>query len=60
MRLADHTTLRLGGPARRFVRVGTEADLIDAVRNRLAGAAAPAAPRGGGSRSRRGPAPAAR
>jgi UDP-N-acetylmuramate dehydrogenase len=32
VRLADHTTLRLGGPARRFVRAGTEADLIDAVR----------------------------
>jgi UDP-N-acetylmuramate dehydrogenase len=30
--LADHTTLHLGGPARRFVRAGTEADLIDAVR----------------------------
>jgi UDP-N-acetylmuramate dehydrogenase len=32
VRLADHTTLRLGGPARRFVRAGTEADLIAAVR----------------------------
>ena len=32
MRLADHTTLRLGGPARRFVRAGTEAELIEAVR----------------------------
>ena len=32
MRLADHTTLRLGGPARRFVRAGTEKDLIEAVR----------------------------
>ena len=32
MNLADHTTLRLGGPARRFVRAGTEADLIEAVR----------------------------
>jgi UDP-N-acetylmuramate dehydrogenase len=32
VRLADHTTLRLGGPARRFVRAGTEADLIEAVR----------------------------
>jgi len=30
--LADHTTLHLGGPARRFVRAGTEADLIEAVR----------------------------
>jgi UDP-N-acetylmuramate dehydrogenase len=32
VRLADHTTLRLGGPARRFVRAGTDADLIGAVR----------------------------
>jgi len=32
VRLADHTTLRLGGPARRFVRAGTEAELIEAVR----------------------------
>ena len=32
MRLADHTTLRLGGPARRFVRAGTEEDLVEAVR----------------------------
>jgi UDP-N-acetylmuramate dehydrogenase len=32
VRLADYTTLRLGGPARRFVRAGTEADLIEAVR----------------------------
>jgi UDP-N-acetylmuramate dehydrogenase len=30
--LADYTTLRLGGPARRFVRAGTEEDLIEAVR----------------------------
>jgi len=30
--LADHTTLRLGGPARRFVRAGTEDELIEAVR----------------------------
>ena len=30
-RLADHTTLRLGGPARRWVRAETEADLIEAV-----------------------------
>jgi UDP-N-acetylmuramate dehydrogenase len=35
--LADHTTLRLGGPARRFVRAGTEADLIEAVRAADAG-----------------------
>jgi UDP-N-acetylmuramate dehydrogenase len=32
VRLAEHTTLRLGGPARRFVRAGTEQALIDAVR----------------------------
>ncbi len=29
--LADHTTLRLGGPARDWVRAGTEQELIDAV-----------------------------
>jgi UDP-N-acetylmuramate dehydrogenase len=29
--LADHTTLRLGGPAARFVRATTEADLVGAV-----------------------------
>jgi UDP-N-acetylmuramate dehydrogenase len=32
VRLADHTTLGLGGPARRFVRAGTDPDLIEAVR----------------------------
>jgi UDP-N-acetylmuramate dehydrogenase len=32
MRLADYTTLRLGGPARGFVRAGTEDELIEAVR----------------------------
>jgi UDP-N-acetylmuramate dehydrogenase len=31
-RLADHTTLRLGGPARAWVRATTEAELVDAVR----------------------------
>jgi UDP-N-acetylmuramate dehydrogenase len=31
VRLADHTTLRLGGPARRFVAAGTDRDLIEAV-----------------------------
>jgi UDP-N-acetylmuramate dehydrogenase len=31
-RLAEHTTLRLGGPARRFVRAGTSEDLVAAVR----------------------------
>ncbi len=30
--LADHTTLRLGGPARSWVRAETEEDLVDAVR----------------------------
>ena len=29
--LADHTTLRLGGPARDWVRATTEQELIDAV-----------------------------
>jgi UDP-N-acetylmuramate dehydrogenase len=32
VRLSDYTTLRLGGRARRFVRAGTEEDLIKAVR----------------------------
>ena len=32
MRLSDYTTLRLGGPARRFIQAGTEEDLIEAVR----------------------------
>ena len=32
MRLADYTTVRLGGPARGFVRAGTEDELIEAVR----------------------------
>ncbi len=31
-RLRDHTTLRLGGPARSWSRATTEADLLDAVR----------------------------
>ncbi len=30
--LRDHTTLRLGGPAARFVTASTEAELVDAVR----------------------------
>ncbi len=30
-RLADHTTLRLGGPATRWVRATTEQELVDAV-----------------------------
>jgi UDP-N-acetylenolpyruvoylglucosamine reductase len=46
--LADHTTLRLGGPARRFVRAGTEADLIEAVRA-ADGAGEPMLILGGGS-----------
>ncbi len=32
MRLADHTTIGLGGPARRFARADTEAALVEAVR----------------------------
>jgi UDP-N-acetylmuramate dehydrogenase len=32
VRLADHTTIGLGGPPRRFVRADTEAGLIEAVR----------------------------
>ena len=31
-RLADHTTLRLGGPARTWVRATSETELVDAVR----------------------------
>ena len=30
--LRDHTTLRLGGPARRWVKATTEAEVVDAVR----------------------------
>jgi UDP-N-acetylmuramate dehydrogenase len=37
VRLADHTTVRLGGPARAFLRAGTEAELIEAVRAADAG-----------------------
>ena len=48
MNLADCTTLRLGGPARRFVRAGTEAELIEAVRAADAGRA-PVLILGGGS-----------
>ena len=33
MKLADYTTVRLGGPARAFVRAETEPELIDAVRS---------------------------
>jgi UDP-N-acetylmuramate dehydrogenase len=48
MKLADFTTLRLGGPARSFVRAGTEAELIDAVRSADA-AGEPVLILGGGS-----------
>ena len=47
-RLADHTTLRLGGPARAWVRVTTEDALIDAVR-RADEAGEPVLVLGGGS-----------
>lgn len=47
-RLADLTTLRVGGPARRVVDVETEADLIDAVRTADA-AGEPLLVLGGGS-----------
>ena len=33
MRLADYTTIGLGGPARNFVRASTEEELIDSVRD---------------------------
>ncbi|WP_309649489.1 UDP-N-acetylmuramate dehydrogenase [Nocardioides sp.] len=46
--LADHTTLHLGGPARRFVVAGTEAELVDAVR-RADEAGEPLLVLGGGS-----------
>jgi UDP-N-acetylmuramate dehydrogenase len=46
--LADHTTLRLGGPARRMITVETEAELIDAVRD-LDTAGEPLLVLGGGS-----------
>jgi UDP-N-acetylmuramate dehydrogenase len=46
--LANHTTLRLGGPARRFVEVETEADLVEAVRS-LDARGEPALVLGGGS-----------
>ncbi len=48
MRLADYTTVRLGGPARGFVRAGTEEELIGAVRAADA-AGEPALILGGGS-----------
>lgn len=46
--LADHTTLRVGGPAREFVEARTETDLIDAVRDADA-AGTPVLVLGGGS-----------
>ena len=48
MRLADYTTVRLGGPARAFVRAETEPELIDAVRSADA-AGEPVLILGGGS-----------
>jgi UDP-N-acetylmuramate dehydrogenase len=47
-RLADHTTLRLGGPAQRWVRAGTETELVEAVREADA-RGEPALVLGGGS-----------
>jgi UDP-N-acetylmuramate dehydrogenase len=46
--LAERTTLRLGGPARRLVEVDTEADLVDTVRE-LDAAGEPLLVLGGGS-----------
>jgi len=48
VKLADYTTLRLGGPARSFARAGTEEELIDAVRTADA-AGEPVLILGGGS-----------
>ena len=48
MKLADYTTIRLGGPARGFVRAGTEYELIEAVRTADA-AGEPVLILGGGS-----------
>jgi UDP-N-acetylmuramate dehydrogenase len=48
VRLADYTTVRLGGPARDFVTAGTEEELIEAVRAADA-AAEPVLILGGGS-----------
>jgi len=47
-RLADHTTLRLGGPATRFVEATSEAELLDVVR-RCDEAGEPLLVLGGGS-----------
>jgi UDP-N-acetylmuramate dehydrogenase len=46
--LADHTTLRVGGPARRMITVETEAELVQAVRE-LDAAGQPLLVLGGGS-----------
>ena len=48
VRLADYTTLRMGGPAARFVEAGTAEDLIEAVRSADA-APEPVLVLGGGS-----------
>jgi len=48
VKLADYTTVRLGGPARGFVRVGTEDEFIEAVRTADA-AGEPVLILGGGS-----------
>jgi UDP-N-acetylmuramate dehydrogenase len=48
VKLADYTTVRLGGPARAFVRAETEHELIDAVRSADA-AGEPVLILGGGS-----------
>jgi UDP-N-acetylmuramate dehydrogenase len=46
--LADYTTLRVGGPARRMITVDTEAELVETVRN-LDGRREPLLVLGGGS-----------
>jgi UDP-N-acetylmuramate dehydrogenase len=46
--LADHTTLRVGGPARRMITVETEAELVEAVAD-LDGGGEPLLVLGGGS-----------
>jgi UDP-N-acetylmuramate dehydrogenase len=46
--LADHTTLRVGGPARRMITVKTEAELVEAVRD-LDASGEPLLVLGGGS-----------
>jgi UDP-N-acetylmuramate dehydrogenase len=48
LRLADHTTLRVGGPARRFITAETEAELVAVVRD-LDAAGEPLLILGGGS-----------